>query len=63
MQDHPDVLQDLKKAMVQRFIRDELEKRSQDTPISDVELHEAYKASADEYNKPRPCACRRSCGG
>jgi hypothetical protein len=52
MQDHPDVLQDLKKAMVQRFIRDELEKRSQDTPISDVDLHEAYKASADEYNKP-----------
>jgi parvulin-like peptidyl-prolyl isomerase len=52
LQDHPDVIQDLKKAIVQRYIRDELDRRASDQNISDADLAASYQAAFDEYNKP-----------
>lgn len=52
LQDHPDVIQDLKKVMVQRYIKEELERRTSDIKISDTDLANAYDAAHDEFNKP-----------
>lgn len=52
LQDNPEVIQDLKKLMVQRYIREELDRRTNDANISDSDMHAAYQAAHDEYNKP-----------
>ncbi len=52
LQDHPDVVQDLKKVMVQRYIKEELERRTHDIQISETDMVAAYQAAHDEFNKP-----------
>ncbi|MFO0725714.1 MAG: peptidylprolyl isomerase [Myxococcota bacterium] len=48
----PEVIAEMKKAIVQRFVSEELDKRAQNIAVSESELAAAYQAHFAEYNKP-----------
>jgi len=50
--DQPEVQAELKKAIVQRFVREELDKRAQNIMVSEGELQKDYQAHFTDYNKP-----------
>jgi hypothetical protein len=52
MYEDPDMVAELKKAMVQKLIRQELDARTKDQAVSEGELRDAYNKSLDEFIKP-----------
>ena len=51
-QDQPDMIAELKKAIVQKYLRTVLDERVDSLPISETDLAATYQANHAEYNKP-----------
>jgi peptidyl-prolyl cis-trans isomerase C len=52
MHKDPEVISELKKAIVQRLLKEELEKRTKEDNVSEAELHAAYAKAQEEFHKP-----------
>lgn len=48
----PEILGEYKKALVQKLLKEELDRRTRDVAVTEDELRAAYERAHDEFNKP-----------